>query len=333
MAKGNFFDYTRVRSPDMDEVMKNIDSAFAAEYGAGTTYYVDPANGNESRDGKSLAHAVKKISTAYGLCTSGAGDTIKLYSTSTATENSEIEWTKDGITVVGYAAPINFGGRAKIANKSGAHNLPYLINLQGHNNSFYNIHFGTDSGTATALDVVKITGQRNYFGRCQIANNSATPMATVGGCDLEINGAAASPTDELTFEGCVFGNDSTARTANVPNIKWANGAYSQRVRFDGCEFMANGTVATQNAIYVSGVNSINRDVVLRDCTFIKYLDGAIDVDGFVIGGENPTNGFVLVCGTSCHLGYAAWAETRAGVYLALGATCATLGGMAVVSGA
>jgi len=29
MAKGNIFDYKRVRSPDMDEVMKNIDTAFA----------------------------------------------------------------------------------------------------------------------------------------------------------------------------------------------------------------------------------------------------------------------------------------------------------------
>ena len=53
MSKGNVFDYTRVRSPDMDEVMKNIDTAFA------------------------VAHA-ETLTTSYTVLTTDFGKTIRV---------------------------------------------------------------------------------------------------------------------------------------------------------------------------------------------------------------------------------------------------------------
>lgn len=67
---------------------------------------------------------VDSIETAYGLCTSGAGDGIVLLSggTSTASTTSYIDelitWSKHAITVVGAAAPTRMYGRARIANKT-----------------------------------------------------------------------------------------------------------------------------------------------------------------------------------------------------------------------
>jgi len=53
MADGNVFDYTRVRSPDMKEVMKNIDTAF------------------------SVAHA-ETLTTSYTVLTTDLGKTIRV---------------------------------------------------------------------------------------------------------------------------------------------------------------------------------------------------------------------------------------------------------------
>jgi len=75
MAKGNIFDYTRVRSPDMDEIMKNIDTAFAV--------------GNPST-----------VTTAYTVTSADFGTTIRINSASTVTVTlPAVGASDDGATI------------------------------------------------------------------------------------------------------------------------------------------------------------------------------------------------------------------------------------------
>src|SRR3972149_3151000 len=88
----------------------------------GTWFYVDPKAGSNTNGGLSVDEAVADIQTAYGLCTTGAGDGIVVLSGGTTAANTTsyfdtpLTWSKHGITGVGVAAPVAMYGRARIAN-------------------------------------------------------------------------------------------------------------------------------------------------------------------------------------------------------------------------
>ncbi len=103
-------------------LMQSMEESLSNEI-AGTWYYVDPTDGDNSADGLTKATALKDIQTAYGKCVSGAGDGIRIYSrgiTSAGTTSYidiPLTWSKHGITVIGIAAPTMMSGRARISNK------------------------------------------------------------------------------------------------------------------------------------------------------------------------------------------------------------------------
>ncbi len=102
-------------------LMQSMEESLSNEI-AGTWYYVDPTDGDNSADGLSLATALKDIQTAYGKCVSGAGDGIRVYSRGTTVGGTSslldtpLTWSKWGITVIGIAAPTRMSQRARISN-------------------------------------------------------------------------------------------------------------------------------------------------------------------------------------------------------------------------
>jgi hypothetical protein len=89
----------------------------------GTWFHVDPYAGSATSGGESFEDAVSSIEIAYGLCVSGRGDGILVYSGGTTAANTTsylthpLLWTKYGITVVGIASPTKMFGRARVATK------------------------------------------------------------------------------------------------------------------------------------------------------------------------------------------------------------------------
>lgn len=83
----------------------------------GKWFYVDPYATGERPD-----NSVADFQTAYGLCVSGRGDGILVFSGGTTASNTTsyidtpLTWSKHAITVVGIAAPVSMFGRARIAN-------------------------------------------------------------------------------------------------------------------------------------------------------------------------------------------------------------------------
>ena len=299
--------------------------------GQGTTFYVDPTNGAATNGGLSKDDAVASIETAYGLCTSGAGDNIIVYSAGTTSAGTTsyltaaITWSKHGITVIGMAAPTRMGGRARVASASTATALAVLITVSGNNNAFYNIHVGNYGSDAAALGCVKVTGARNYFENCHLLGGGhATPAAETGMYSLWLAAAA-----ENTFVGCTFGADTITRAA--ANGELVLSSQCIRNRFYGCEIISNSVTAGKGAINLSGASAINTHHIFENCAFTNYApNSAATALTTVIIGTGPASGHILLrnCWQS---GWAAWDATTDRVYVAGGTTENAAGGLAVAA--
>jgi len=269
---------------------------------SGKWFFVHPVRGLDSNSGKDISHPLKTLSKAYSLCTSGAGDGICIISSDTGTsgsttvyEGAVLDWAKCGITVWGMCAPVVFGHRARIANKSTATALPYILDVQGHNNAFYNLQIANWGTNAACLSAVKVSGERNAFINCSIVNGGQLTAAKVR--DLWLTGS------DNTFKQCTFGTSTVIRNvATAANVMF-NGAGSTNCQdnyFEDCYFKmlsANasaGFIRSESGASMSGINVFNR------CLFVQPPGGGATISDVVIGTEPTTDRGVLAffgCGT------------------------------------
>lgn len=284
----------------------------------GTWYYVDPTSGNANNDGLTASTAVASIATAYSKCTSGAGDGICLLSAGTTAAGTTsylsavIDWTKHGITVVGVAAPTRCFGRARIANASAVLTLAYLIDVQGDNNTFANVHFYNGGTNAAAVGGIKVTGNRNAFINCHIVGAAgATAAATHR--SLELNTGK-----DNTFVGCTFGSDTIDRGNNASCEVLITGE-AARNRFYGCEFQAYVSTGTAHGAINLTSTSGGRPTILEGCTF--YCFATAQAAAVLTSGENDK----IFIKRSSTFGYSAWGGSEI-VYVDMPTTAASAAG-------
>jgi hypothetical protein len=304
----------------------------------GSVYYVDPTNGSDEYNGLRPDRALATISEAYSKCISGAGDLIVVFAAGTTAAGTTsylsavLDWTKHGITVIGMGAPTRMGQRSRIANASTATSLAYLIDVQGNNNSFYNLHLFNGGSNAAAIGGLKVSGDRNYFESLHVVGaGHATPSALVGSRSLELIGS------ENTFVECTFGTDTVNRVGDVANCEIllnGTGSNGARNRFIKCETLAQVTTTNtaHGAVKGEGGDCITRTIVFDDCLFHAYREGVVAIAASWFIGTAPNNGLLIV--KDCVIvGYAAWdaATGNDRVYVACGAAEATTGGKAVIA--
>jgi len=161
----------------------------------GQWFYVDPDNG-ASTSGGSADAPVASIETAYGLCTSGAGDGIVLLSGGTSSSattsylDTEITWSKHGITVIGICAPTRMSMRARVANKTrttGAITtiaFPTTSTITDSASGFVTAGFGA--------------GQKIYIDTNSNTNDKAAVILSVTAGTITLTTAAVSVEDAAT---------------------------------------------------------------------------------------------------------------------------------------
>lgn len=300
----------------------------------GQYYFVDPTAGSNGNSGKELSRALADVANAYSKCSDGVGDGIILLSrgsTAAATTSyltEELAWAKNGITMVGLAAPVMMFGRARISNLAASTTLAQLITISGANNAWYNVHLFNGGSDATALGGLKVTGIRNYFSRCHVVGaGHATPGVTVDAHNLELNGAS-----ENMFEDCVFGTDTINRVGDVANYDILLTAGCARNYFRRCMTLSQTTSgnAAHLAIKFGGAgDGINRNQYFEDCSLINYNAGAVSNETSAVGGTLPNNGKLVFLGQTNILGYAALDSAGAATaYVSTAAAAATGGLMA-----
>lgn len=289
----------------------------------GSTFYVDPTSGSASNDGLTPASAFKHLETAYTACTSGAGDSIILISRGTTTAGctsyltAALDWTKWGIKVYGDCAPTRFGQRARVS--TAAVDLAYLIDVQGSNNSFYNVSFY--NGGTTGIGGVIVSGDRNYFEGVHFVGGNGMTVPTVADFSLKLMGA-----QENTFVNCVIGTDTFDKgdIAGAQLLLDVDAAFGGNIRnrFIGCEFLAFTSAGTTCGLIKlnSTGDSITRTMIFDDCSFHMYRNGVVTGEVNVVIGTDPNNGFIIFKNCMAH-GFEDWAAaTTARVYVSTPAT-------------
>lgn len=264
----------------------------------GQYFFVDPAGGSNGATGKSIKAAVADIEEAYSLCTDAVGDGIVLISrgnsgsTTTSYLSASIDWTKSSITVVGMCAPTRFSNRSRISTAET--NLPYLIDVQGHNNIFVNISLFNSGSDPLAVGCLKVTGQRNYFGGVHAVGGAGkTPADNDRSLELGLGG------DENHFEACTFGTDTFDGGNKILAPIYLNGGgYGARNYFHRCMTLsvaASGTA--QAAIRIGGAGAgIIRNIIFEKCLFQVFKDGisAAGQLSAVTAAAWPNNGNILM---------------------------------------
>ena len=289
MAK--FGTLSRGFKPRLNDWLEKLEGFLGLPFISGQWFFVDVQNGTSGGSGLDPVNAVNSLKAAYDLCTSGAGDGICIISkgTTTATTTSyltaALNWTKWGITVYGACAPTRFSQRARVS--TAAANLAYLIDVQGSNNSFYNISLY--NGGTTGAGCVKVSGDRNYFENVHFMGGMGMTTPTVNDYDLYLDGG-----DENTFVNCVIGSD-TFNKSDIAGAELFVGGGTMRNRFESCEFISYrsaGTTAGMVKLVGSG-DSITRTLLFDNCFFHMYRDGNVTAEAALVIGTAPNNGFII----------------------------------------
>jgi len=88
----------------------------------GEWFFVDPTSGADTAEGRTIETAMKGLAAAYDKVSDGDGIALLSYGATSAATSSyltqELAWAKNGITVVGIAAPVAMFSRARVANKT-----------------------------------------------------------------------------------------------------------------------------------------------------------------------------------------------------------------------
>lgn len=240
----------------------------------GNIYYVDGTNGDDSRDGTSIATAVKTLTQGYSLLRSGKHDAIVLVSDPTSTNactvrvDASFNWNKPATHLFGQSAPVLFSQRARLAPTATTTAFASFFTVSASGCMFFNVQFFQGFNTGVAAEIcMNVTGSRNYFKNCHFAGMGDTASATdTGSRSLKIGSAGSG---ENVFEDCVIGIDTVARTVANASLELA-GATARNV-FRRCIFPFLATNAGVLGILGTGANCIDRINIFDDCLFANAL--------------------------------------------------------------
>ena len=199
-------------------------------------YFVDPTNGVDTNDGKSLESARKTLAGGEDLMVANQHDTLFYVAPSSATASADYDiaatltWDKNLTHVIGIGAPTMVGQRARIFQAPGNLDISPMIDVTASGCSFRNLYLFQGVDDADALLNVRVTGSRNYFENVHFAGGGHATQAIDGGASLNISSGM-----ENTFVNCTIGVDTIAAATGMVALL-INGTGGGRNIFRGCHF-------------------------------------------------------------------------------------------------
>ena len=268
----------------------------------GRAIFVRPYDGDDDKDGKTVAKAVKTLSAALALATVGNNDTVYLIAESntashtTAYQSVMLDWNKDGVHLVGVGAEPMIGSRARIGQLSTVVNIDTLFRVSANNCYIANIEFfqGVASNTSTVPTCVEVRGQRNHFVNCQISGNgdTAASMDVAGARSLVINGGV-----ENIFQHCYIGLDTVSRGTQAAEIELkANGSLAAtRNIFENCYISSmSGASGFYFVKADSAAGAIDRFVIFRKCIFINAVNSTATAMSYAMVAHASLGGSIVL---------------------------------------
>lgn len=219
--------------------------------------YLNAALGSDGNDGLAFDHAVKTITRADDLITTGYKDLIVLEeSTSSISLAAAYTWAFNMCGLVGTAKN-KMNQRSRIGMST---TFTPMITVSGYGNQFANLY--TIHGTAVG-DYIGwlISGARNSFENCHFGG----PMIAAQGGGASYNGFHITGSENY-FKECVFGTNSIGRDELTPNVTL--GAETITV-FDDCTFLM--AIDDTDPYFIAVANSAGyTQAYFNRCKFIAF---------------------------------------------------------------
>lgn len=186
--------------------------------------------------------------------------------------------------------------------------LTDIIDVQGDNNTFINLHIANFDTDELAVGGLKVTGNRNTFINVHaIGAGGASAAATHRSLEL-------TSCEEIRFVNCVFGTDTVDRGNNA-SCEILLGATVYRVTFENCMTLAYVSSGTAHgAIKSSGATALGRDLILKDFNALCFATA--QASAFI--GTAPTAGKIYIIGNSSSCGYSAWDSSTSNLMVYVG---------------
>lgn len=267
----------------------------------GKRWFVDPANGNDNNPGNTPNRALRTLSKAHDKAVAGRNDVVILIgdggTAATARLTSSLAWSKNATHLVGVAAPTGIAQRARISHLTTATvNINPLMTISASGCVFANFSFFQGIGQATTDEqLIDITGSRNYFHNVHFGGmGHANGAARAGSHIIYLNGGS-----ENTFERCVIGLDTIARSAANSSVK-LRGAATRNVFID-CDFLMYATATSPLFVDANAANSIDRFAIFRRCNFLPAANiGSAASPAAVVAPHANQNGTILLDACTAH---------------------------------
>lgn len=227
----------------------------------GNVYFLDPARGNDSYDGRSPNYAFKTLPAAYAALTANQNDTLYyLAGSSSISLSATLTWAKNYTNFIGVCSPTGVASRARIFQTADATGLSPLLNITASGCRFENFYIFQGVNDATSLINVQVTGERNYFQDVHFAGGGHAANAVDGCASLKLDAAK-----ENRFVNCTFGVDTIAAATGAAAVLFDTEA--GRNKFEDCYFTLWAGHA--NAIFVEVADStgFDRYNVFKRCLF------------------------------------------------------------------
>lgn len=254
----------------------------------GKWFWVDPANGSDSNDGRSPQTAYATLYQAYAQMTAGKNDVCVLVGDGSTTGTARLStalaqtidstattgtltWAKNACHLIGMTAPTMVSQRARIAPPSGTYTQAtfgsgnfIVVSASGCYFANFSIFNGFSTGGTNQI-ALTVSGGRNYFENVMIGGmGDAASAQDTGSRSLLI-----STTGENTFVNCEIGLDTVTRT--VANASLEISGAAPRNTFIGCNFPFQTSAATVLGITVAAAAGSDRWQKFDRCTFINNV--------------------------------------------------------------
>lgn len=259
----------------------------------GQWFFVDPTSGSNGSDGRSIDTAFADLYYAEDKVADGDGIALLSYGATSAATTSycyqPITWDKNGITVVGVAAPVAMGGRARVANKT-----------------------LTTTATLTAVANTSIARAAGSFitdgwvaGMKFITNVDAAAITVVTVSALTITVSGTLTVGTHTSMTSVMASLITVSGANnrFYNVHFYNGGTNaleiggvivsgERNYFEKCHMVGGAgaaTSASNNSLTLTGSECTFKDCTIGTNSFAQGNNAAADI---VLSGAIKRNKFI-----------------------------------------
>jgi len=247
----------------------------------GTVYYVDPTNGNNNFDGKSMEAAFETLEHAYSKVTTNKHDVIVLDANSGHALADELAITKNRLHIVGLGfrggAPIGQRSRITTAAPSTGSAIS-AIKITGTGVTLNNLKITSSDTLSTSLYCVADGGEFTILRNCWLEKN--TDLDQTGAAELLCNG------DSSAYIGCTIGNmiyePSVARQNVLFTRETISGKVARSVTFKDCLFLTFAAATTVALMRTANATDIERFCLVETCKFLSKPSGSTVADAIVI---------------------------------------------------